>query len=120
MKPMNTTKIEKRIGKIQEVSVGFGGYQDAMLGLSVTLGSDKDGWGVGEFKGFWGPDVDHSERCKWTEEQRRGAHADTMLFIGKILQEAKVSSVDKLRGKPVEVELDFNTLKSWRILTEVL
>ena len=33
---------EKRIGKIKNISFGMGGYDDAMLGISITLGSDLD------------------------------------------------------------------------------
>jgi hypothetical protein len=40
--------------------------------------------------------------------------------IDKILTDAKVDSVDKLKGKPVEVTFDGTTLKDWRILKEVL
>jgi hypothetical protein len=43
-----------------------------------------------------------------------------MRYVSKLLKEAKVDSVDKLKGKPVEVTFEGNTLKSWRILTEVL
>lgn len=109
---------ETRIGKIQKISVGFGGYQDAVLGLSITLGSPS--WGVCDFKGFWGPDIEHSKYCKWTETSRREAHADTMLFIGKILKDANKNTVDQLANVPVEVTFESNILKSWRVLTEVI
>ena len=36
--------MEKRLGKIESVSFGLGGYQGAMLGIHVTLGAS--GWGV--------------------------------------------------------------------------
>ena len=111
---------EKRIGKITKISVGFGGYQDAMLGLSVTLESTRDSWGVGDFKGFWGPDIKHTPSTKWTEAERRNAHADTMLFIGSLLKDANVATVEGLVGIPVEVEFGGNMLKSWRILTEAI
>lgn len=111
---------EKRIGKIQSISVGFCGYQDAMLGLSVGLGSDKEGWGTGDFKGFWGPNIEHSTNCKWTEADRRGAHADTMMFIGKLLQDANKAKLDELRGVPAEITFEGGRLKTWRILTEAI
>ena len=44
----------------------------------------------------------------------------TLKNVSKYLKEAKVSSVDKLKGIPVEVTFENNTIKSWRILTEVL
>lgn len=112
--------MEKRIGKIKRIYVGLGGYQDAMLGLSVELGSDVDGWGVGDFKGFWGPGIKHSPSCRWTEQSRMDQHAETMMLIGQLLSSAKVSKVEQLNGKPVEVTFDGNCLKSWRLLTEVL
>jgi hypothetical protein len=43
-----------------------------------------------------------------------------MRYVSKLLKDAKVSSVDELKGKPVEVTFDGNMLKEWRILTEVL
>lgn len=38
--------MEKKLGKIQDVKFGIGGYQDAMIGLFITLGNN--GWGVGD------------------------------------------------------------------------
>jgi hypothetical protein len=43
-----------------------------------------------------------------------------MRYVSKLLKDAKVNSVDELKGKPVEVTFDGNMLKEWRILTEVL
>ena len=43
--------MEKRLGKIESVHFGLGGYQGAMLGLHVTLGTD--GWGVGDSRANW-------------------------------------------------------------------
>lgn len=57
---------------------------------------------------------------KWTEDDRDEL-AQLMRYISKLLSEAKVDDITKLAGKPVEVTIDeFNSLKSWRILTEVL
>jgi len=90
----------KELGKIQIFDVGFGGHQDAMLGVSIVLGGE--GWGVS----------DHS-RSKIFDE--------TMRFIGATLSVAKVTNTRKLIGVPVEVTFEgFNKLKSWRVLKEVL
>jgi hypothetical protein len=43
-----------------------------------------------------------------------------MRYVSKLLKESKVDSVEKLKGKPVEVTFEGNMLKEWRILTEVL
>lgn len=47
---------EKKIGKITSVSFGHCGYQDAMIGISFTLGSNS--WGVGTDMSYW------DSRCK--------------------------------------------------------
>ena len=111
--------MEKRLGKIQDVRFGLGGYQDAMLGIHVTLGNE--GWGVGDSRANWDVEqIKWTENTQWTEEDRDGWYAEIMRYVSKLLKEAKVDSVDKLKGKPVEVTLEGNTLKEWRILTEVL
>ena len=111
--------MEKKLGKIESVRFGLGGYQDACLGLSVTLSAS--GWGVGDFKGSWDAEsVKRSEYTKWTEEERSKGYDETMRYLSKLLKDAKVDSVDKLKGVPVEVTFDGNMLKEWRILTEVL
>ena len=111
--------MEKKLGKLTDVSFGLGGYQDACIGLSVSI--DMKGTGVGDFKGSWDQNlIEHSEYCKWTEADRSKANDEIIRFISDLLRDAKVSSVDKLNGIPVEVELDGMSLKSWRILTEVI
>jgi len=112
--------MEKRIGKIESVKLGYGGYQDVMFGISVTLTSKKDSWGVSDFKGTWGMTIEVSDRTEWTEEDRRKQYADTMVFIDELMQKAKVTDLNKLVNTPVEVTFDGNTLKEWRILEEVL
>lgn len=110
----------KELGKIQSVHFGIGGYQDAMLGISFTLGGNA--WGVGTpHKGSWCPGiVDCSDHCKWTEADRSKSFDEAMRFIGETLRAAQVNDVSKLVGVPVEVEFEGNTLKSWRVLSEVL
>jgi hypothetical protein len=111
--------MEKRLGKITSVRFGHGGYQDAMLGLSVSLGDGS--WGVGDFKGNWDAElIKHTEHTKWTEEDRSKGYNETMRFVSKLLKEAKVDTIDKLKNIPVEVTFDGNLLKEWRILTEVI
>lgn len=90
---------EKRLGRITSARFGHGGYQDACIGLSVSLGG---------------------ERSKWTEHDRDAEIAKSVRFLSTILKQAKVHDVAKLKDIPVEVEFDGMALKSWRILTEVL
>lgn len=111
--------MEKRLGKITSVSFGLGGYQGAMLGLHVSLG--HDGWGVSDSRANWDSEqIKWSEHTKWSESDRDEWYAEIMRYVSKLLKEAKVDSVDKLKGKPIEATFDGNTLKEWRILTEVL
>lgn len=106
----------KRLGKIKNVRFG---YQDAMIGLHVTLGSD--GWGVVDSRSSWDAEtIKWSEHCKWTEVDRDKEYAELLRYLSKLLKDAKVDSVDKLKGIPVEVTFDGNILKEWRVLTEVL
>ena len=112
--------MNKEIGKITSISFGRGGYQDAMIGLSIGLGSNKNGWGCGDFRGAWDLSIKSDSNTRWTEKDRDAQFADTMRFVSKLLSQAKVNDVYKLVGVPVEVTFDGNTLKSWRILEEVL
>jgi hypothetical protein len=111
-------RIEKRIGKIKAARFGDGGYQDACIGVTFDLGSDKDSWGVGDFWGAWA--IERSEYCKWTEEDRIRQLGEMVMRLNGILRDAKVGSVAELAGTPIEVTFDSNTLKEWRVLTEVI
>jgi hypothetical protein len=111
--------MEKKFGKILSVNFGIGSYQDSMIGLHVTLGDNV--WGVGYSHSAWDAEsIKWSENCKWTEDDRDKQYADILRYLSKLLKDAKVDSVDKLKGIPVEVTFDGNLLKEWRVLTEVL
>lgn len=110
------TPQEVKIGKIAKVSFGFGGYQDACIGVSFTLSGPS--WGVGDFWGDWA--IERSEYCKWTQEDRIRKLGETVMRLNALLKDAKVESVDALKNIPVEATFEDRTLKSWRILTEVL
>jgi hypothetical protein len=111
--------MEKRIGKIESVTFGLGGYQGAMIGLHVMLSSS--GWGVSDSRCAWDAErIKWSEHCKWTEDDRDVQYAEILRYLSNLLKDAKVDSVDKLKGIPIEAIFDGNMLKEWRILTEVL
>ena len=111
--------MEKKLGKIESVSFRHGCSQGAMLGIHVTLGNGS--WGVGDSKANWDSEqIKWTENTQWSESDRDVFYAEIMRYVSKLLKEAKVDSVDKLKGKPVEVTFDGNMLKEWRILTEVL
>lgn len=108
-----------KLGKLENVTFGLGGYQDACLGLTVTISGD--GWGVGNNNSVWDfNQISHTEHCDWTEKDREKQSADVMRYVSDLLAAAKVDSVDRLNGKPVEATFEGMQLKSWRILTEVI
>lgn len=110
--------MENRLGKIESIHFGFGGYDDAQVGLSVTF--SFGGCGVGSFKGVWSSSVKVTEYTKWTEEDRSKQIVETFWFIEGLLKAAKKTTLEQLKGVPVEIVLENNSLKSWRILEEVL
>lgn len=110
----------KSLGKIDYIKLGAGGYQEACFGLSVGFKFDVC-CGIADFKGSWYPGhVDPDKHTKWTEQDRMKQLSDLAYFIAKILREAKKDSLEKMVGVPVELTLEDNSLKSWRILTEVI
>lgn len=109
---------EVKLGKIQKVSFGLGGYQDTMLGISLMLGAST--WSTHYHKGFWGPDITVTERTQWTEDDRTAEFAELVHYVGELLSNANVKCVADLKNIPIEVTFEKNVLKSWRILEEVI
>lgn len=111
--------MEKKLGKIKSVRFGKGGYQNACLGISFSLGDGSIG--VGDFKGFWDSEsMKHTTNCQWSEEDRNKSYAETMRYVSKLLNEAKVNCISDLKDIPIEMTFEGNMLKEWRILTEVI
>jgi hypothetical protein len=106
----------KTLGRIEKASFGWGGYQDAMIGLTVTLSGES--WGVTDHRGMWG--TERGERTEWTEESRLSQLGDVCMWLRDILEAAKKTDVAQLAGTPIEATFDGNKLVSWRVLTEVL
>lgn len=111
------------LGKIQSLRFGFGGYDDAMFGVSFTLGGES--WGVSDFWGTWPPSHKRSEHAKWSEADRINAVYDTQRRLEELMRAAKVKDLNDLVGIPVQCEFDGKSswgsrLSSWRVLTEVL
>lgn len=107
----------KQLGKVIDVRCGFGGYQDAQIGIGFTLGGNS--WGVSTpFYGAWATKV--TEHTKWTEEDRIKQLGESFMKICQWLQDCKVRDVYELKGQPVECVFDGQMLKEWRFLTEVI
>lgn len=99
----NTEKsnTETYLGKIKTISFGF---EEDLYGLHTSIIFGEDPKGVTEFI-----ECDHYDLS-----------LEIMKHVSKLLEQAKVDCVAELKDKPVEVTLENNMLKSWRILTEVL
>ena len=107
---------EKVLGKIDFAQYGMIKDYPYLFGLLLgfKLG---DGCGVmcgGKYT------VNLSKECRWEERERQTAIVESVENVYRILKEAKCNYVSELLNKPVEVTIERNTFKSFRILTEVL
>ena len=64
--------------------------------------------------------VNISKQCRWEKAERETAVTVTVDHLYELLKAAKVNYVSELIGKPVEVTIEKNWFKDFRILTEVL
>lgn len=106
----------KQLGKIAFAE--FGTFKDYPFCIGLQLGfqlADKT-W-IGDGGRYT---VNISPKWKWKPEKRMEVIAQTMEFVNDILKAAKVNYVSELINKPVEVTIENNTFKDFRILTEVL
>jgi hypothetical protein len=112
---------KKEFMKISNVSFGLGGYQNSCFGLTLHF-EQKSGLGAGNFiNGGWDfQSIECSPNAKWNEKDREKQMLKLCKIVSLILKDANVSSVDKLKGMPVEVIISDNTVQSWRILEEVI
>jgi hypothetical protein len=101
------------LGKIE--NVWFGDW-DGNIGFHFTLkstgGSVCDTWSF--------PSINHNECCQWTEIDRINSLGQIVMRVNKLLASAKRSNLDDLKDTPIEVLFEKRTLKSWRILEEVI
>lgn len=105
----------KFLGKIE--SVDFGQYPDRpfLMGIQLTFKFDNGGVGCGAKY-----TINISDNCRWEKEERYEAIDKMIKHIDKLLTDAKVNYVSQLKNKPVEIEIEDNTFRGFRILTEVL
>lgn len=107
---------EKILGKIRFAE--FGTIRDYPFLIGLQVGFDLADGGAIMDGGKYCENI--SKSCKWEESEREQAITVMVENIDKILKAAKVNYVSELKNKPVEVEIEKNTFKSFRILTEVL
>ena len=108
--------METKLGKIEDVFFGYGGYQKVMIGFNFVF--TGKGWSTVDFWGSWSGDP--SPDAKWTKEDRNLFLGESLIKVENLMVKAKVKKLEELNGVPVEITFDGNMLKSWRILTEVV
>ena len=110
---MMTVKI---LGKITFAEYGTVKDYPFLMGLQLGF---KLGDGTGVMDGGSNT-VNISKECRWEETEREAAITINIEKVYEILKDAKVNYVSELINKPVEVTIDKNCFKDFRILTEVL
>jgi len=108
---------QKLLGKISSAQFGMIPDHPYLMGLQLTFHFNGSGSGVGD-GGRYTENI--SESCRFTNTTRAEAITAIVDKTAEILKAAKVHYVSELVNKPVEVTLDGNLFKSFRILTEVL
>ncbi|HDR7797810.1 TPA: hypothetical protein QCY03_001559 [Bacillus tropicus] len=107
----------KFLGKIVEAEFGTWKDRPFMMGLQLEFRFDGN-CGVNCGGGHL---VNISDNCKWrSEDEKYKAFQKVLEETNSILRDAKVNVVSELVGKPIEITIEDNSYKEFRILTEVL
>ena len=106
----------KNLGKITFAEYGTIKDHPFLIGLQLGF---KLGDGTSVMDGGSNT-VNINEECRWEEAEREAAITVNIEKVYQILEDAKVNYVSELINKPVEVTIDKNCFKDFRILPEVL
>ena len=106
----------KVLGKIDFAE--FGTIKDYPFLIGLQLGCKLGDGGCVMDGGKYTVNID--KQCRWEESERQQAITVNIEDVYRTLNEAKANYVSQLINKPVEVEIEANTFKGFRILTEVL
>lgn len=107
---------EKVLGKITSAEYGTVGDYPFLFGLQLRF-KLADGCSIGCGSKYT---INISKECRWGKSERQEAITSSVDQLHKILLDAKVNYVSELINKPVEVTIESNTFKDFRVLTEVL
>lgn len=107
---------EKILGKIDFAEYGTVKDYPFLIGLQLgfKLGNSTNVMDGGSNT------INISKEYRWEEAERESAITVSVEKVYQILKDAKVNYVSELINKPVEVTIDKNCFKDFRILTEVL
>ena len=104
------------LGKIDFAE--YGTFRDHPFLMGLQLGFKlADGCGVMDGGKYT---INMSKECRWERAERSAAITVEADRIYELLKAAKVNYVSELVNKPVEVTIERNCFKDFRILTEVL
>ena len=106
---------EKILGKIDFAEYGTIRNYPFLMGLQ--LGFSFNNSGVADGGKYT---INMSKSCKWDRQERETMITKRADEIYELLKASKCNYVSELKGKPVEVTIENNTFKDFRILTEVL
>ena len=109
--------MQKVLGKIQSAEYGLLDGCPLYFGLILAFSINGGSQGCNSSTKYM---FNISKDCKWIENNRSDAVAGLVDDLHSVLKAAKVNYVSELAGKPVEITLDGNLFKGFRILTEVL
>lgn len=113
---MSNHESERVLGKIDFADYGL--YPERPFLFGLQLGFKMQGCGIFDGGKYT---VNISDKCQWREDiDRLKAITMSVDKINNILKDAGVNYVSELVGIPVEITIENNTFKDFRILTEVL
>lgn len=101
---------EKVLGKIQSAHIGFNRDCPYLYGLFITFSLDGGTSGISCDRII--ANVNRNNEADDVQIQERK--------VTEVLKDAKVNYIDELVNIPVEVTIENNIFKSFRVLTEVL
>lgn len=107
--------VTKELGKITFAEYGI--IRDYPFLIGLQLGFRMNGSAVMDGGRYT---VNISPDCKWGILDREVVITKCVEEVNRILKDAKVNYVSQLVNKPVEITMEDNTFKDFRILTEVL
>ena len=120
----DSIKATKELGKIifaeYGILKGLPNLIGLQLGFSIGCKKVDDGGKYTVNVGTECKREDFGTECKREDLNREETITESIEKVNQILKDAKVNYVSELLNKPVEVTIENNTFKDFRILTEIL
>lgn len=107
----------KFLGKITSAEYGIDNDRDWLMGLHLTFTFDSCGICSGS---KYTVNMTKDKYRQFTQEEQNANIVENVENVYDLLQKAKCKYVSQLKNKPVEIEIENNLFKCFRILIEVL